>query len=628
MEPSTLTHDRHSAPPPAPAAPSIPDLSLLRLIGRGAYGEVWLARTVTGHLRAVKVIRPNPEDPRAVQREFDGVTTCQDVARATPGLLEILHVGRLPDGGFYYVMPAADRFVPPDDGDIALYVPHTLRAEIASGRRLSPGRVRDMGLRLADALAALHRHDILHRDIKPANIVIAGGEPFLADIGLVRRIGDTMTMAGTQGYAPPEGTGTKSADLYSLGMVLYEMLTGNGPASFPALPAFPADWSETEQATARRLNTIILKACAQQPGRRHRSAADLRRELADAAGARGRSTAVRRTRAWTGIAAAALVALVWGLARRAEEPAEKRPVAAFAPANRRGTPAGTLNHDTVAHLLTSDEYEWTTPENLGQSINTAGSEYVVTLTDDGLYMLLAASINRLGTLYECTRQGTNEPFARKLLFRASPEAGQLGDPYVTGDGLTQYCSATKGPGQRGAYNIYVRRRATRLDAWGPLENLGPVINRSGSEAQPFLSRDGLTLLFTARDTEGQQKADIFWSVRPGVGAPWSDPVRLDAAVNTHVEEYQPRLAADQRTLLFTRATPSWRDIWIAVRDQDGGWTVHPLGLPVTARTQCPWLTPDGRTLYFSSDLAGGCGDFDIWRIHRVPKSPAPASGVR
>ena len=215
--------------------PSLPDLTLLREIGRGAYGEVWLARTVTGHLRAVKIIHPQPEDAKAVQREFDGVKTCQDIARASPGLLEILHVGRMPDGGFYYVMPAADDFGSKPGRDNSDYVPHTLRAEIKAGKRISPARVQHIGVRLAAALSALHKHNMLHRDIKPANIVVIGGEPFLADIGLVRRMEEDMTMAGTAGYMPPEGTGTKASDIYSLGMVLYEMLTGNTPADFPAL---------------------------------------------------------------------------------------------------------------------------------------------------------------------------------------------------------------------------------------------------------------------------------------------------------------------------------------------------------------------------------------------------------
>src|SRR6185503_8190783 len=92
------------------ALPQIPDHKLLRCIGRGAYGEVWLGRSVTGTYRAIKVIwRKSFETSRPFEREFAGIQKFEPISRSHAGLVNILHVGRNDDAGyFYYVMELAD----------------------------------------------------------------------------------------------------------------------------------------------------------------------------------------------------------------------------------------------------------------------------------------------------------------------------------------------------------------------------------------------------------------------------------------------------------------------------------------------------------------------------------------
>src|SRR4030081_1829975 len=88
--------------------PIIPDHEVLRVIGRGAYGEIWLARTLTGGLRAVKVVyRTTFESERAFQREFQGMSAFEPISRAHGGFVDILHVGRTSDY-LYYIMELAD----------------------------------------------------------------------------------------------------------------------------------------------------------------------------------------------------------------------------------------------------------------------------------------------------------------------------------------------------------------------------------------------------------------------------------------------------------------------------------------------------------------------------------------
>lgn len=91
--------------------PSIPDHEVVRQIGSGAYGEVWLARSLTGAWRAVKIVwREDFEDERTFNREFEGILQYEPIARNHPGLVHILHVGRHDQDSpfYYYVMELGD----------------------------------------------------------------------------------------------------------------------------------------------------------------------------------------------------------------------------------------------------------------------------------------------------------------------------------------------------------------------------------------------------------------------------------------------------------------------------------------------------------------------------------------
>src|SRR5262245_40898469 len=93
---------------PEPPAVAIPDHELIRVIGHGSYGEVWLARTVLGEYRAVKIVRRDSFDhDRPVERELEGIQKYEPISRTHEHQVHILHVGRF-DGGFYYVMELAD----------------------------------------------------------------------------------------------------------------------------------------------------------------------------------------------------------------------------------------------------------------------------------------------------------------------------------------------------------------------------------------------------------------------------------------------------------------------------------------------------------------------------------------
>ena len=262
-----------------PSIPRIHDHELLRRIGRGAYGDVWLGRNVMGSWRAVKVVwRGRFSSEKPYEREFAGIRKFEPVSRTHESQVDILHVGREDGAGyFYYVMELADDVRAGQEIDPETYAPRTLHTDLSDKGRLTAGECLEVGIALATALDHLHAHGLIHRDIKPSNIIFVHGRPKLADIGLVTGLDDAMSFVGTEGYVAPEGPGTMRADLFSLGRVLYQMHTGLPQQRFPEIPPDLADGDDAE--LARELNLIILKASAPQTERRHNGATKLREEL-------------------------------------------------------------------------------------------------------------------------------------------------------------------------------------------------------------------------------------------------------------------------------------------------------------------------------------------------------------
>jgi tetratricopeptide (TPR) repeat protein len=321
-------------------SPTIPDHELLRRIGGGSYGEVWLARNVVGTLRAVKIVsRGNFGEAYPFEREFKGIQKYEPVSRTHDGLVDILQIGRNDEAGyFYYVMELAEDAAPErSDGvlecwnakgpgalqpapephitgtptlqqsntaslqpsiipllrDASAYTPRTLRSDLKARGRLALQECIQLGLSLSSALEHLHRNGLVHRDIKPSNIIFVTGVPKLADIGLVADVDEARSFVGTIGFIPPEGPGSAQADVYSLGKVLYEIVTGKDRQQFPALPE---EFQTTNNWQLRELNQIILRACEGDPRLRYTSAQGMYDDLSRVAHGR----AVKAQHSWPG----------------------------------------------------------------------------------------------------------------------------------------------------------------------------------------------------------------------------------------------------------------------------------------------------------------------------------------
>jgi serine/threonine protein kinase len=187
-------------------------------IGGGSYGEVWLDKSVTGQMRAIKIVwRRNFSCDRPHEREFRGIVQFEPISRLHPGVIQILHVGRDDSAGcFYYVMELADpvgthrpekerrsaedTLAASEPRTLEMYSPRTLAADLRAGNRLPVTEVLTLGIQLADALGHLHRNHLVHRDVKPSNVIFLHGQAKLADIGLVTGADEARSFVGTEGF--------------------------------------------------------------------------------------------------------------------------------------------------------------------------------------------------------------------------------------------------------------------------------------------------------------------------------------------------------------------------------------------------------------------------------------------
>lgn len=253
-------------------------ISPLRLCGEGAFGSVWLAEDAVGRKIAVKVI-DKARLGNFWRREFNGIQNyCRKVG-THPNLVTIFHVSNM-ETSFCYTMEAADNF----SADPDLYSPDTLEARLGRNGRFSKAEVVFITFQLLSGLKKIHSSGLIHRDIKPGNILFVGGIAKIGDIGLVASSFETVSLAGTPGFLPPEFLRQEltavhdcAQDLYSLGKVVYCMFSGYPANAFPSLP--PELYHDF---SLRHLNGFVNQACSPDHTLRFQTVEDFERAFSKA----------------------------------------------------------------------------------------------------------------------------------------------------------------------------------------------------------------------------------------------------------------------------------------------------------------------------------------------------------
>ncbi len=310
--------DTTTAGPAAPP-PAVPDVDLVRRIGRGGFGEVWLGvNRATGGLKAVKIIPLAPGGQRTdpAGREIVSLSQLesQRISRH-PNLLDIQHVGRT-DEVLFSLMDAADDVSGRPAANDPAYRPATLALKLEQGPLPADECLR-CARELAAGLAHLHAAGMVHRDVKPSNCLFVGRALKLADFGLLVPAAAHVSRLGTVRYMPPDGRMDLRSDVYAAGLVIYEMLTGLPAEAFPRLG--PRAREIAADPVLTHLNRVAIQAASRAHHARHPHAGELLAAIEDVPLRRPRR---RQFAAWAavGVAAAVLATAAFWTRSTAERP--------------------------------------------------------------------------------------------------------------------------------------------------------------------------------------------------------------------------------------------------------------------------------------------------------------------
>ena len=250
----------------------LPQLDIGELLGQGGMGVVYKAKQ--RHLDrdvAIKILHSELQQDPAFAKRFE--REARALAKLNhPNIVTVFDSGHTEAGDYYFVME---------------YVDGVNLRDILRGGRLEPDRALAIVSQVCTALQYAHEQGIVHRDIKPENILIDGrGQVKIADFGLAKLLDPSAQREnlsylgqrmGTANYMAPEQVQDATdvdhrADIYSLGVVFYEMLTGELPIGRFTPP------SQTDKLDGR-LDKVVLKTLESQPERRYQQVSDLKTEI-------------------------------------------------------------------------------------------------------------------------------------------------------------------------------------------------------------------------------------------------------------------------------------------------------------------------------------------------------------
>ncbi|MGE0157938.1 MAG: protein kinase [Gemmatimonadales bacterium] len=299
-----------------------------REIGEGGMATVYLADDLRHERKvALKVLKPELAAVVGAERFLSEIKTTANLQH--PHILPLYDSGEA-DSFLYYVMPYVEG--------------ETLRERLDREKQLPVEEAVRLAVAVAGALGYAHQHGVVHRDIKPGNVLMQAGQPMVGDFGIALAVGaaggtrltETGLSVGTPYYMSPEqATGDMevgpASDIYALGAVLYELLTGDPPYTGSTAQAVlgkilqgaPVSATVIRRSIPAHVDAAIQKALERLPADRFTSAQDFAKALVDPSFRHGVATAVASgRRLWnplavgaTGAAAALAVVAAWALFR-------------------------------------------------------------------------------------------------------------------------------------------------------------------------------------------------------------------------------------------------------------------------------------------------------------------------
>jgi serine/threonine protein kinase/Tol biopolymer transport system component len=581
-----------------PPGDKVGPYEILEILGGGGMGIVYKARdTRLARIVALKFLPPElTRDPQAKERFEQEARAASSLDH--PNLCTILELGETPDGRLYLAMPCYDG--------------ETLRRRIERGP-LPVGEAVDIALQIARGLSKAHRSGLVHRDIKPANVIVTtDGVVKILDFGLAKLAGaaaisQTGSSAGTPAYMSPEQARGDEVDprtdLWSLGVVLYEMLAGRRPfrgereqaVVYSILNERPQPLRELRPEAPRELARLTERLMAKDPADRYASIDEPLAELRAFAGDPGTTTFLtlssgRTARGWIwGAAAVAVaVALLAGYLFLA------RPRSAEAPV-----------HATFTRL-TDQEGKETFP-----SVSPDGNFFVyarATSPDNlDLYLQRVQGGNPINLTADSAASDTQpaySPDGGMIAFRSERGGGGIFVMGATGESVRRLSDIGYNPSwSPDGKEVVVATEGITSPAWRSsvsqlwrirVEDGSRRLVTPGDAVQPSWSPHGRRIAYWGIP-DGKAQRDL-WTLPVAGGGPVQ--VTDDAYLN-----WSPVWSPDGRYLYYASDRGGSMNLWRIPIDEDSG-KVRGAPEPVTtpsASSGLPSLAKSGRRILYAVD---------------------------
>jgi len=269
-----------------------------------------------------------------------------------------------------------------------------------------------------------------------------------------------------------------------------------------------------------------------------------------------------------------------------------------------------------------------TPTNLGPTINTGSGDSRPGISADGLELYISS--NRPGghgdyDIYVARRSTTDDDWGPPVNLGPNVNSSARdNEPDISVDGLTLYFASGS--------HIWVATRTTTEEDWGPRVNLGTV-NSSGGGYGPSISADGLELFFTSFRAGGYGDSDLWVTTRESTQDDWGDPLNLGTTINSSSQDQSPSISADGLMLFFDcgpDGSGDW-DLWVTRRDTKSDPWGEPVNLGPSVNSSAfdcaPSISADGYALFFWSSRSPRYGASDLWQAPIIPVVDLNGDGI-